>query len=185
MKHIGMLAHRFDPQPLLHDLESHPDIWDTITHRTSHPMSPHREVSDIWVRYNDLANFRGDMRQFNAVHDSVWYPVINQLPEILPLVDQLMDHLNAKSLGGILITKVPAGRQVYPHIDQGWHAGNYRKVGMQVAGNADQAFCFDDGELSAKSGECYWFDNHVSHWVRNTSHEDRITLIVTWGPTCH
>lgn len=187
MKHIGILPLQFDPQPLMGQLADCPQAWDTIKHRTEHPKSPHREVSDIWVRYNDLANYHGDMRQFNAAHESVWYPVIEDLPAILPLVDHLMDHLGAYELGGILITKIPAGKQVYPHVDQGWHAGHYRKVGMQLAGNDKQAFCFEDGALSALSGECYWFDNHICHWVRNDSREDRITLIVTarWGHTCH
>lgn len=187
MKHIGALPFRFDPQPLLGELAAHPEVWNEITHRTEHPKSPHREVSDIWLRYNDLANFHGDMRSFNGPHLSVWYPVIEKLPSARALAYELVRHLKSEALGGILITKVPAHKQVYPHIDQGWHAGHYQKVGLQLQGNAEQAFCYEDGELSALSGESYWFDNHVLHWVRNNSDEDRITLIITlrWEQPCH
>lgn len=127
------------------------------------------------------------MPKFNAPHISVWYPVIDKIPRVKALCEWLMDTLEGHRLGGVLITKVPAHKQVYPHADVGWHAGYYKKVGMQLAGNEDQAFCFDDGELSAMPGECYWFDNHVKHAVRNDSDEDRITLIVTlsWEQPCH
>lgn len=186
--HIGFIPYTFDPTPLLAELAEHPEVWNEITHRTAHPNSPHREVSDIWVRYNDLKNFNGNMARFNGPHKSVWYPVSEKLPSVKALSEELAEALEAECLGGILITKVPAYKQVYPHADSGWHAGFYQKVGMQLAGNEDQAFCFDDGELSAMPGETYWFDNHVRHWVRNDSSEDRITLIVTlkWEqPTCH
>lgn len=179
MRHIGLLPLKFDPAPLRAELLDHPDLWDEITHRTSHRMSPHREVSDIWVRYNDLANFSGDMSSFNGPHESVWYPAADFLPSVKALAYLVALEVGARTLGGILITKVPAGKQVYPHIDQGWHAGHYQKVALQIQGNAQQAFCYEDGELSAVSGESYWFENNVPHWVRNDSAEDRVTLIIT------
>lgn len=185
MQHIGLLPHRFDARPLLSELEAHPEVWNEIRHRTCNPNSPHREVSDIWLRYNALSNFNGDMARFNGPHESVWYPVIEKLPSVVKLSTWIVDSLGGGRLGGVLITKVPAHKQVYPHADTGWHAGYYKKVGLQIAGNEDQAFCFDDGELSALPGQAYWFDNHVKHWVRNESREDRITLIVTWRPKCH
>lgn len=179
MKHIGLLPMKFDPAPLRAELLEHPEIWDEITYRTEHPKSPHREVSDIWLRYNDLANYKGDMSAFNGPHESVWYPVVRCLPSVIPLAYRLVREVHAKLLGGILITKVPAGKQVYPHVDQGWHARTYQKVALQIQGNDKQGFCYEDGELSAASGDSYWFHNHVPHWVRNDSEEDRVTLIIT------
>lgn len=179
MKHIGLIDFRFDPAPLLGELADHPEAWNTITHRISHPQSPHRKVSDIWVRYNALDNFKGDMQVFNGPHESVWYPVAEQLPTVKVLSSDLMVSVGGESLGGILITRIPSHAQVYPHVDQGWHAGHYQKYGLQLKGNERQAFCFNDGELSALPGEAYFFDNHIPHWVRNDSDEERITLIVT------
>ncbi len=185
-RHIGLLPYGFDPTPLLAELKAHPEVWNEIPIRTSHPNSPHREVADVWCRYNDLANFDGDMGKFNGPHESIWYPVIDKLPSARKLSEWFAEEHQAECLGGILITKVAVGKQVYPHADSGWHAGFYKKAALQLSGNQDQAFCFDDGELSAKSGEVYWFDNHVKHWVRNDSSEDRLTLIVTFREhSCH
>lgn len=179
MKHIGLLPFKFDPAPLRAELLEHPELWDEITHRTEHPKSPHREVSDIWLRYNDIENFKGDMATFNGPHESVWYPAVRSLPSVKPLVYRVAKEVEAQSVGGILITKVPAGKQVYPHIDQGWHAGHYQKVALQIQGNESQGFCYEDGRLSAVSGQAYQFHNHVPHWVVNDSDEDRVTLIIT------
>lgn len=80
-------------------------------------------------------------------------------------------------MGGVLITRIPAGKQVYPHIDEGWHAGHYEKFAIQVKGNKEQAFCFNKESLSPETGDVFWFRNDVPHWVTNFSEEERITLI--------
>lgn len=182
MEHIGLLPFRFNPRPLLDQLERHPQVWNQIRMRTSHPRSPHREVSDIWVRYNALDNLVEGMSidAFNGPHESMWYPVLEHLPAAKELAENLGQKLGATALGGILITRLSPGCQVYPHIDRGWHAETYEKAAIQLKGCADQAFCFQDGELSAEDGESYWFHNTVPHWVRNDSDRERITLIVTF-----
>lgn len=172
---IQLLPYRFDVAPLAHELAAHPEVWNEHRWRTEHPRSPHREVDDVWVRYNALENL-GD--HFNDPHESVWYPVIDKLPAAKHLATEVATLSGHAKLGGVLITRVPVGKRVYPHIDQGWHAGYYEKIGIQIAGHYDQAFCFDRERLSAQTGEAYWFRNDVSHWVTNDSDEDRITLIV-------
>lgn len=146
--------------------------------RTTAYETPHKSVSDIWVRYNDWANFNGDPQAFNAEHDSVWYPVIDKIPACRALVRKVFKHVKGSKLGGVLITRIPPGGEVKPHIDGGWHAGYYDKFAVQLQGNKDQAFCFEDSRLSAEPGELYTFDNSKLHWVTNDSDEDRMTLIV-------
>lgn len=175
MPNISFLDAIFDVNPLRAQLEANPNLWNQYRWRTENPRSPHREVSDIWVRYNAVENVGP---HFNDPHESVWYPVIHQIPEVLPIIHDVLNKTQAVKLGGVLITRIPPGKQVYPHIDQGWHANYYEKFAVQIQGNDRQAFCFEDEFLSAKPGECYWFDNHYKHWVINDSDEDRVTLII-------
>lgn len=175
--HIEMLRRNaFDVRVLQEQLKQAP--WDEIRHRTSHPMSPHREVSDIWVRYNPIENFHGDMQAFNAEHTAQWYPVADQIPEAVRISLELVKEMRGLALGAVLITKIPAGKRVYPHVDQGWHARTFEKFAVQVQGNARQAFHFEGESLVTDAGDLYWFDNAFPHWVINDSDEDRITLIV-------
>lgn len=155
-----------------------PGIWNTIPHRTAHPDSPHREVSDIWVRYNPQDNFHGDMQAFNAEHVSEWYPVIQQIPAAFSLTESVVKDFEAEQLGAVLITKIPAGKTCYPHIDSGWHARYYEKFALQIKGNHEQSFHVADQELRTQDGDLFWFDNSIKHWVLNPSAEDRITMII-------
>lgn len=175
MPNISFLEATFDVNPLRAQLEAKPHLWNQHRWRTEHARSPHREVSDIWVRYNSIENIGP---HFNDPHESVWYPVIEDLPAARSLSEQMMQVIGGQKLGGVLITQVPAGKQVYPHIDAGWHALHYEKFAIQVAGTMDQAFCFEREELCALPGQSYQFNNQERHWVRNESDEDRITLII-------
>lgn len=176
--HLRMLKERAFDVSRLQDQLSQPELWNGIRLRTEHPQSPHREVSDIWVRYNPIENFHGDMQQFNDEHEPQWYPVARQLTEAERIAQALSVEFQALSLGAVLITKIPAGGQVYPHIDQGWHARTFEKFAVQVRGNDCQAFHFENEDLVTRDGDLFWFDNAYPHWVTNDSDEDRITLIV-------
>ncbi len=175
---IRLLAKGFDVDPLLTEIGKHPDVWNRHRVRTEAYGSVHQQVSDIWVRYNAWENFHGDIAAFNEPHISIWYPMCDQIPSVKSLVHQVMDYVDGEELGGVLITKIPPGGEVKPHIDQGWHAGYYTKYAVQLMGNKDQAFCFERASLSALPGDLYTFDNSKLHWVRNDSDEDRMTLII-------
>jgi quercetin dioxygenase-like cupin family protein len=89
-----------------------------------------------------------------------------------------MNLVRGDSLGGVLITRIPPGKQVYPHIDGGWHAKTYDKFALQIAAHPQQAFCYEDGQYVTAAGDLFWFHNQESHWVLNESPCDRITMIV-------
>jgi hypothetical protein len=160
------------PGALMLELRN-PRIWDVYPFRRG-PKSPHRELSDIWVRYNHIKNIGP---HFNDEHESQWYPVVDEIPAAKTICEQLATDFNA-DLGGVLITKIPPGKQCYPHIDQGWHAHYYEKFAYQVQAHPDQSFNVETEVLHTRSGDLFWFDNSHTHWVENPSDEDRITMIV-------
>lgn len=175
---IRYLASELPVAGLIEQIDAHPEIWDTHTMRTEAYATPHGKVSDIWVRYNDWSHFHGDQAAFNEEHDSVWYPVVGVIPASVALAKMVMALVGGDRLGGVLITRIPPGGRVEPHIDTGWHAGYYAKYAVQMKGNADQAFQFDGEKLSSEPGDLYAFDNSKTHWVTNDSDTDRMTFIV-------
>jgi aspartyl/asparaginyl beta-hydroxylase (cupin superfamily) len=100
------------------------------------------------------------------------------MPSVKAAALRLCDHVGGMRLGGVLITRIPPGGEVKPHIDSGWHAEYYEKYAIQLKGNKDQGFYFEDAELHPETGDVYTFDNSKLHWVRNDSNEERMTLIV-------
>ena len=159
---------------LVDALDANPQVWNTFTKRTDYAASPHREVDDIWVRYG-----HPDESLVNGFdpHESYWWAGADMLP-VRPIATRLMASVGGTRLGGILITRVPAGKQVYPHIDHGWHARYYEKFAVQIQSAPGQRFCFHGAQLEPRPGDVYWFDNAFEHWVENPTEHDRITLIV-------
>jgi hypothetical protein len=175
---IYQVGRGLDVSQAVAEIESQPDVWNRHDLRTNRYGTPHKSIPDIWVRYNDWANFDGDAAAFNGPHESAWYPVIEQLPAVRKIVFDVMHCVQGETLGGVLITKVPPGESVLPHIDGGWHAQHYEKFAVQLKGHPQQAFHFEGISLSALPGDIYTFDNSFTHWVTNDSDEDRITLII-------
>lgn len=132
-------------------------------------------MSDIWVRYNDINNLGP---KFNDEHESVWYPVYYEVPDFRRLIFDVFSFVEGERLGGVLVTKIPPGGSVKPHIDHGWHARYYDKFALQLQAEVGQAFCFEDEILQSDTGDLYTFDNSKTHWVVNDSPVDRITMII-------
>ena len=172
---FAKLAIKVDVEPLKQVLDK-TSLWDKFPFRRLND-SPHREMVDIWARYNDIQPYlkSGDLTHFNDEHDSVWYRS-EITPYVKKIAYQIMSHVNGERLGGILITKLPPNGQIYPHADSGWHARFYDKFYVCVKDQGSK-FIFDSGEIKPKEGEVYWFDNSRTHAVKNTNAE-RIAMIV-------
>lgn len=177
MNSIQVIAKGFNVTPLVTALQRQPNLWNRTPFRTESSLSPHRDMPDIVVRYNDMTNFE-NRESFNKEHDAVWYPVFNSLPQVRDLVFPLMYRVEGERLGMVLITNIPPGKQCYPHTDGGWHANYYDKYVVQLQSHPDQAFHFDDCSYVAEPGDVYWFDNSKTHWVTNDSPVDRLSMIV-------
>lgn len=171
MEHLLPVSRGINILPLSLGLRRNSGLWNQNTARTQDPTSPHREVSDIWARFagNDYTT---------EAHESIWMPAATLIPEIKLHARAIMGLVGGDALGGVLITRIPPGCQVYPHVDEGWHAKQYDKFALQIASHPQQAFCFEDGGHISEPGDLYWFDNSHKHWVTNASPVERITMIV-------
>lgn len=197
MRYLRVLDVTYDVAPIAAELDAHPELWDRYTLRTRLYGTPHLQVSDIWCRYrawSDLVDERaryagmrlteeqdrGLVSQWAGTeHESAWYEAIDALPALRATIFDLMRHFEVERLGGVLITRIPPGGRVEPHVDHGWHAAYYEKLALQVKGNVAQAFGFTgDGEFRCEAGAVYTFDNSKEHYVTNESQDDRVTAII-------
>jgi hypothetical protein len=158
---------------LLDQINNHHECFGVHTYRKD--LYIHNAMTDIWVRYNHISNLGSG---FNDEHDSVWYPEAALIPAAMKLCFMLMAIVNGERLGGVLITKIPAGGKIERHIDSGWHAEYYQKYYVPIKNEKGARFCWDSLEIEPNAGEVWRFDNSVPHWVNNDSNEDRIAMIV-------
>jgi hypothetical protein len=177
----ALVCSHLDVLPLQKELLNHYEEFDRINLRRL-GNSPHKEMTDIWVRYNAIENYNSDIlnstSNFNDEHDSVWYPVVEKIPSVKKVVFDLMAAVDGERLGGIFITKLPAGGQIAKHTDSSWHAEYYDKFYVPVLNKKGSMFCFDDGNINPDLGDAWWFDNSKTHWVENNTDSDRIAMIV-------
>lgn len=179
-EHFFKVATGLDVAPLRAALQAKPHLFDAFTRRADSDGSPHYQAKDIWLRYNDNEVFEevDDYTDFNDEHDSVWYPAAFELPEVMPIVFSLMRLVNGERLGGVLLTKLPPGGRIEPHIDPGWHAGYYHKFYVPILNAKGSLFRFEDGDIDPDDGDAWFFNNQVTHWVENNTDSERISLIV-------
>jgi len=182
VRHFLKICDGIDVSMLRNQLDVQPELWNVHSSRMQRPGTPFRGTDDIWVRYNDLAKAMPDFVGFNDEHVPVWYPAWNALPALRPIIFNLMARVQGEMLGGVLITRVPAGSEIKPHVDHGWHVEQYRKFYISIESEPGADFVCEHGgvkeTLNPKPGSCWLFDNRKLHWVVNRSGKARVTLIV-------
>lgn len=179
MRHFLQVANGIDVVPLLADLHRNPALWDAHTPRTDGD-SPHRAVSDIWVRFREFSELTS-AAAYAEPFIPVMYPAWRALPHLRPIVFGLMARMEAVQLGGVLITRVPAGKQVAPHDDKGrWHPEFFEtKLYVPLLTNPlVRNTCADETVIMAP-GSAWVFDNLKVHSTVNDGETDRITLIIS------
>lgn len=177
MSPINKLPYSYDVGPIINEIR-HSCGWGKYGQRKQGDTGPHREMVDIWARYNDPAPFISGDRpwsEFNEPHDAKW---LFDLPEVVRVSLDLLEKLDGSKLGGVLITKLPPGGRIYPHTDSGWHAEYYDKYWVPIANDNGAVFKFGEIEVSAEPGSCWAFRNDVEHEVINNSESDKISLII-------
>lgn len=169
-----------NPNPLAMALRENPGLYGRFDLR-SQGDSPHREMTDIWLRTNDVEPFyaKGSMVGFADEHDSVWYQEYYRLPEAKKLIFEVMAAVNGERLGAVLITKLPPGGKIYPHTDDSWHALYYAdKYYIPIENHVGATFNFEDSQIKPKLGEVYHIDNSKLHWVNNDTQYDRVAMVI-------
>jgi quercetin dioxygenase-like cupin family protein len=174
MKNFQKISDNNDVVSLLIQLKSNPQLWNQNTLRTDHPDTPHKEVSDIWLRFDDLDHPDGVMDN----HESVNYPAFWILSQAKQIAFNLMARVQGERLGRVLITKLPMGASIKPHVDGGSHAQYYDRFHVVLQSQAGVLFRAGDERAIMRTGEVWWFDNGQEHEVINNSADDRIHMIV-------
>lgn len=167
-----------DVAPIMAEIDQHPELWGQQTARLG-IGSPHAESKDIWLRYRDpdayVAEHGADMSHFCDAHKSEWLSPIDHLPSAGRLAHELAA---CRRLGGVLLTHLPPGARISPHVDHGWHAEQHDKLYVALRISDGALFCWENGVIRATDGDVYQFRNDISHWVENPTDSERISMIV-------
>jgi hypothetical protein len=184
LQNFRQIAAGIDIAPALAELDAQPELWNSHPERRG-SGSPHEGVDDIWLRYRPKAELTEPARYLEPFIPA-FYPEWYALPSLRPVVMALMAAMDAVQLGGLLMTRIPAGGQVKPHHDRGsWHAEFFNcKVYVPLRANlrcVNYSGVVLNNTLERvvmRQGEAWTFDNQVFHSVENKGDTERITLII-------
>jgi hypothetical protein len=81
--------------------------------------------------------------------------------------------------GRIFFSKHFANSDIDMHTDQGQYFDYYDRFHFVIdQTDNENIFHIQDEDIKLLQGNLYWVNNHVPHWLKNTSSKDRINLIV-------
>jgi len=180
MRNFLQIADHVDVTPLLLAIQRQSSLWNQHRLRTMHPHSPHGEVDDIWIRFNDVTEYEKTEDSGSIIddHESMWYPPALVLPQVRPLVFGLMTRVEGERLGRVLITRLAPGNRIAPHADGGSPATYYERFHVSLQCPQEALFRTGDDCVYMPPGTCWWFNNTEEHEIWNDGTYDRITLII-------
>ena len=175
-----LVAAGVDVSKVVAEIEAAPEMWGARRYRTEDATSPHAGVPDIWLRYRPLDELTGP-EAYKTPHVPVFYDEWRMVPSLHPIVYGLMAVKRAVMLGGVIVTRIPAGGRVQPHNDRGsWHAEFMNTKLYLVLKDNPWALNHCGGDtVHMRTGDVWQFDNLVEHSVTNDGPTDRWTAIIS------
>lgn len=174
MKYFQQLAAGINVTPLLNALQRQPELWNQHPIRTKHPGTAHADVSDILVFFNDLSQIQEGIIDDKEV---MAFPAWDRLPQLRPIIFDLMRTVEGIRLGRVIITKLPPGKEITPHVDQGAPAEYYSRFQIALQSLPGAVFNIGEESVNFRSGDVWHIDNKTIHSVVNNSADDRIVCI--------
>lgn len=163
----------FDPTTILVALADKPQWWNTDMVRTSHEASPHHAVDDILLRFNVVTNVEQVINDVDCYPQPAWA----EFPQVRSVVFDLMRRVEATRLGRLIVTRLPAGKAIPAHVDQGAPVTTYTRFQIVLQCLPGCTFRIEDETVAMKAGEVWRIANDLEHEVVNASADDRIVII--------
>lgn len=176
MRHFQKIAEGINIGPLMSALMRNSQLWDQNALRTKHPGTAHSQVSDIWVWFNDA---RPEATR-DVINDRevIPYPAWHDLHPLKAIIFDLMRHVGAIRIGRVIITRLPPGKSITPHVDQGAPAEYYTRFQLAMQSAPGSVFHIGEEAVCFRPGEIWQIDNRTIHSVVNNSDDDRIVCII-------
>jgi GNAT superfamily N-acetyltransferase len=158
-------------------------MWHSDTYLRDYPQGPFGETDSIICRFPPISvketekELRKHITTFDQ-HECEWKSIIKDLPAVENLVFFLMSQVRGTRLGRVIINRVKAGGEIYPHEDTPAHARYWSRFHIVLKAKSGVDFTCGDEQIQMLTGEIWYFRNDLMHSVVNNSDEDRIHLVV-------
>lgn len=183
MNNFQILASGVDVLPLLLAIKRRPDLWKEDTYLRDYPQGPFGEVETIMLRFPEksVKETQAEVEAHLLTHDpheNIDYPAYKVLHEARQLVSNLMARVQGERLGRVMINKIAPGGQIFPHSDTPSHCEYYTRFHLVLWGEPGAVLTCAGEQFDMKTGDCFWFNNALTHSVINNSRSERISMVI-------
>lgn len=171
MRYFRQIASGRNFNELTGQIDSQPELWNENAWRVD--KDTFKRTGDIWLRYGRVPE------DVPIPHFAKWWPAYYKLPALKKMIFDAMREVEGTHLGGCLITRIPPGGVISPHVDKGWHPEFYNcKLYFILKTNPKCFFRVGDERVVMEVGDIWRINNLVEHEVVNDGQSERMTLIV-------
>lgn len=154
-------------------------MWRQYEHRQKFPGTAHHDTESIYIRW---APDWSTHSIFDTT-DAVDYPAYKHLPRTNQLIECVLDVLNPKEVGRMMVVKLKAGGKIDEHYDGGKYAEHYSRYHVPLHSDEGNVFTCNGLSMHMQPPGVYTFSHRLLHSVRNDSLTDRIHLIMDLVPS--
>ena len=185
MRNFLQIASGVDVLPLKVALFNNPGLWKKDI-RTQFKGSPFKETEEIILRFFEYpkgTNVDDPKVQTKCEFTDAW----QAMPELRPVVSDLMRRVNAYSLERMFISRMKPGARILPHADvRGAYANisDMARYHVVIQGLPGSLFRAGEETIHMSTGDVWSFNARVEHEVINNSVDDRIHLLIDMRLMC-
>lgn len=172
MKNFRRLAVGIDTAPLLARIGAHPELWESGRQRERYG-----QAEAILVRGPARAD---DPLAWLYELDQIDYEALYTLaPELPDLVLGVIERVGrVKHAGRVMITRLPPGGRIAPHIDEGRYADLYDRFHLCLDADEGSSFRCGGEAVVMAPGDFWWFNHKREHEVVNAGGRARVHLVL-------
>lgn len=178
-ENIKVLAAGLDPTALLKQIEANVGLFEQFKQRQETKGSPHKDTQTIFLRWCESQTIEAAFTQIPAID----YPAYSILTEARPLVDKVLEIVEASELGRVIIPALQPKGVISKHQDEGAYADHYERFHLCLQAQRGCMITVELEErmieaLDAAPGELFWFNHKQNHMCVNPTEAYRLHLIV-------
>ena len=169
------LAVGVNTAPLLTKIAQHPGLWEPGRQRSEYPGSAHAAADAILLRGPAEITPKAFFRELEQVDYEAAHTL---MPEVAQITNNVYDRVGfVRYTGRSMITRLPPGGRIQPHVDEGLYADVYDRFHVCLDAEGTVFRCGSEG-AEMRPGEIWWFNHKRTHEVLNCGARARIHLIL-------
>jgi hypothetical protein len=171
LMHFHRIAKGIDPVPVLDALQL---VWDEYVRPANCPPDgnaadyPNKPFEYLQLRMGPGA------QQPDSIVDLPPFALVRSA--VMPTLQKLTQLVGMRTLGAVWATRLYAGREIAPHVDEGIYNRHFARFHFALTTNPDCIFTVGGETAHMEPGELWWINQRVQHGVRNAG-PDRIHLM--------